>query len=112
MLLFGSDWTVAPLSPFDGLWAAVARETVDGANPDGWMPGQRVTLDEALTAYTRANAYGTFAEDRRGVIRPGMLADVAVLDRDIRAVSTDELRQAQAVLTIVGGRVVYRRSAN
>jgi predicted amidohydrolase YtcJ len=112
MLLFGSDWTVAPLSPFDGLWAAVARETVDGANPEGWMPAQRITLEEALVAYTRANAYGTFAEDRWGTLRPGMLADIAVLDRDIRAVSTDDLREAQAVMTIVGGKVVHRRSAN
>lgn len=112
MLLFGSDWTVAPLSPFDGLWAAVARETVDGANPDGWMPAQRITLDEALAAYTRANAYGTFAENRWGTIRPGMLADIAVLDRDIRTVPTDDLRQAEAVMTLVGGQVVYRRSAN
>lgn len=111
-LLFGSDWTVAPLSPFDGLWAAVARETVDGANPEGWMPAQRITLEEALVAYTRANAHGTFAEDRWGTLRPGMLADIAVLDRDIRAVSTDDLREAQAVMTIVGGKVVHRRSAN
>lgn len=112
LLLFGSDWTVAPLSPFDGLWAAVARETVDGANPEGWMPAQRITLEEALVAYTRANAYGTFAEDHWGTLRPGMLADIAVLDRDIRAVSTDDLRKAQAEMTIVGGKVVYRRSAD
>jgi predicted amidohydrolase YtcJ len=111
-LLFGSDWTVAPLSPFDGLWAAVARETVDGANPDGWMPAQRITLVEALTAYTRANAYATFAEHRWGTIRPGMLADVAVMDRDLRSVPPGELREAQAVMTIVGGRVVYQRPAN
>ncbi len=109
MLLFGSDWTVAPLSPFDGLWAAVARETVDGANPDGWIPAQRITLEEALTAYTGANAYGTFAEQRWGTIRPGMLADIAVLDRDIRGVPTNELREAQATMTIVGGKVVFRR---
>lgn len=112
MLLFGSDWTVAPLSPFDGLWAAVARETVDGANPDGWIPAQRISLEEALTAYTKANAYGTFAEDRWGTIRPGMLADIAVLDRDLRAVPVSEIRQAEAVMTIVAGKMVYQRSAN
>lgn len=111
-LLFGSDWTVAPLSPFDGLWGAVARETTDGANPDGWMPAQRIALEEALVAYTRANALGVFAEDRWGVIRPGMLADLVVLDRDIRTVSTDDLRGAQAAMTIVGGRVVFQRPAN
>lgn len=108
-LLFGSDWVVAPLSPFEGLWAAVARETIDGANPDGWFPEQRITLDEALVAYTRANAYGTFAEHRRGMLRPGMLADLVVLDRDLHAATPAAIRQAGADMTIVGGQVVLRR---
>src|SRR5690606_39654596 len=67
-LMFGSDWYVAPLSPLLGIWAAVERQTIDGANPEGWYPEQRVTVDQALAAYTRANAFGTFAEARRGTI--------------------------------------------
>ncbi|HET9134274.1 MAG TPA: amidohydrolase [Gemmatimonadales bacterium] len=108
-LLFGSDWYVAPLDPVLGIWAAVARQTIDGANPEGWHPEQRITVDEALRAYTSANAYGMFAEARRGMLKPGMLADITVLDRDLRAIPAAEIRDAEVVATVVGGAVVYRR---
>lgn len=108
-LVFGSDWFVAPVDPLLGIWAAVSRQTIDGANPDGWYPGQRITVEEALRAYTAANAYATFAEADRGVLREGMLADLVVLDRDLRAIPPDEIRQAQVMATVVGGRVVYRK---
>src|SRR5690606_22980441 len=107
-LVFGSDWFVAPVDPLLGIWAAVSRQTIDGANPDGWYPGQRITVEEALRAYTAANAYATFAEADRGVLREGMLADLVVLDRDLRAIPPDEIRQAQVMATVVGGRVVSR----
>lgn len=107
-LMFGSDWYVAPLSPLLGIWAAVERQTIDGANPEGWYPEQRVTVDQALAAYTRANAFGTFAEARRGTIRPGMLADVVVLDRDLRTIPADQIKDVAVRLTVVGGKVVYR----
>jgi predicted amidohydrolase YtcJ len=107
-LMFGSDWYVAPLSPLLGIWAAVERQTIDGANPEGWYPEQRVTVDQALAAYTRANAFGTFAEARRGTIRPGMLADVVVLDRDLRTIPADQIKDVAVQVTVVGGRVVYR----
>lgn len=109
MLVFGSDAPVAPIDPLLGIWAAVARETTDGAHPGGWYPEQRISVEEALRAYTSANAFATFAEHRRGVLRPGMLADVVVLDRDLRAIPASQIRDASAVATIVGGRVVYRR---
>lgn len=108
-LLFGSDWYVAPLDPVLGIWAAVARQTIDGANPEGWHPEQRITVEEALRAYTSANAYGMFAEARRGMLKPGMLADITVLDRDLRAIPAAEIRDAEVVATVVGGAVVYRR---
>ena len=107
-LMFGSDWYVAPVDPLLGIWAAVARQTIDGANPNGWFPEQRITVEEALTAYTRGNAFGTFAEADRGVLRPGMLADIVVLDRDLRTIAPDEIRNAQVQATVVGGKVVYR----
>lgn len=107
-LMFGSDWYVAPLSPLLGIWAAVERQTIDGANPEGWYPEQRVTVDQALAAYTRANAFGTFAEARRGTIRPGLLADVVVLDRDLRTIPADQIKDVAVRLTVVGGKVVYR----
>ena len=110
-VVFGSDWTVAPLDPLVGIWAAVARETLDGANPDGWYPAERLTVEQALVAYTRANAIATFGEGRRGMLRPGMLADVALLDRDLRAVPTDAIREARVLATVVGGRIVHRDAA-
>lgn len=108
-LVFGSDWFVAPIDPLLGIWAAVSRETIDGANPDGWYPAQRISVEEALRAYTSANAYATFAETTRGVLRPGMQADLVLLDRDLRAIPAAEIRNAAVLATVVGGKVVYRR---
>ena len=108
-LAFGSDWTVAPLDPLGGLYAAVTRRTLDGRNPRGWFPEQKIALDEALRAYTAGVAYAGFAERRLGVLRPGMLADLVLLDRDLFRVSADSINQARVRATVVGGRVVYRR---
>lgn len=107
-LAFGSDWYVAPLDPLFGIWAAVTRETLDGANPEGWYPEQRITVDEALTAYTAGNAYATFGEAERGMIKEGMLADLVVINRDLRAIPPHQIRDAAIEATIVGGKVVYR----
>ena len=86
---FGSDWTVAPLDPILGIYAAVTRRTLDGKNPGGWFPAQKITVDEALRAYTAENAYGVFAEGRRGVLKPGARADLVLLDRDLTPDSAD-----------------------
>ena len=107
-LVFGSDWTVAPIDPLVGIWAAVTRQTLDGANPEGWYPGERLTVEQALTAYTSANAFAVFAEHRRGMLRPGMLADVVVLDRDLRQIPADSIRAARVLATVVGGAVVHQ----
>ncbi len=109
-LAFGSDWYVAPLDPLFGIWAAVSRETLDGANPDGWYPEQRITVEGALAAYTAGNAYATFGEADRGTIKAGMLADLVVIDRDLRAIPAHQIRDAAIEATVVGGKVVYRRS--
>ncbi|HEX3926413.1 MAG TPA: amidohydrolase [Gemmatimonadales bacterium] len=107
-LQFGSDWTVAPLEPLLGIWSAVTRETRDGKNPNGWVPAQKITVDEALRAYTSGNAYGVFAEHERGTITPGKLADIVILDRDIRHVPADSIRTTVVRTTIVGGKVVFQ----
>jgi predicted amidohydrolase YtcJ len=107
-LSFGSDWYVAPLDPLLGIWAAVTRETLDGAHPDGWYPAQKITVDEALRAYTAGNAYANFAEAERGALTVGRLADIVVLNRDIRSIPPDSIRTTGVEATIVGGRVVYR----
>lgn len=108
-LAFGSDWPVAPLSPILGIYAAVTRATLDGKHPDGWFPEQRITVEEALRAYTLGSAYGAFQENDKGSLAPGKLGDVVVLSEDLFAVPRADLKDAQVVLTIVGGRVVYER---
>jgi predicted amidohydrolase YtcJ len=107
-LSFGSDWTVAPLDPLLGIYAAVTRRTIDGKNPGGWVPEQKITVEEALRAYTVENAYSVFAEKSRGQLRPGMLADLVLVDRDLTKVPPETLDSAKVRTTIVGGRVVYQ----
>jgi predicted amidohydrolase YtcJ len=104
---FGSDWFVAPPTPLEGIYAAVTRRTLDGAHPGGWGPEQKIPVEEALVAYTRSAAYAAFDETNRGVLRPGLLADFVVLDRDLTTISPEELHDARVLVTVVGGRTVY-----
>lgn len=106
-LTFGSDWTVAPIEPLLGIWAAVTRQTLDGKYPDGWLPEQKITVDDALRAYTATNAYGVFAETRRGRLAVGQLADFVMIDRDLRKIPADSIKDATIRTTVVGGRVVF-----
>jgi predicted amidohydrolase YtcJ len=109
-LTFGSDWTVAPIDPILGIYAAVTRRTLDDKNPGGWIPEQKITLEEALRAYTSANAYGVFAEATRGVIKPGYRADLTLLEKDLFAIPPEEIANVQIRATIVGGKVGYESS--
>jgi len=104
---FGSDWPVAPIEPLLGVDAAVLRQTIDGANPQGWTPEQRITVQEALTAYTSANAYAGFQENRLGAIEPGYLADVVVLDTDLTTCEPTRIRNAKVLRTIVDGKARF-----
>ena len=108
-LAFGSDWTVAPLDPILGVYAAVTRRTLDGKNPGGWVPQQKITVAEALRAYTVGSAYATFDEAKRGVLAPGYDADVVVIDRNLFTLPPDSLDRARVRYTIVAGRVAFRR---
>jgi len=107
ILAFGSDWTVAPLNPMEGLKAAVTRQTLDGKHPDGWHAEQKITLDEAIHAFTVGSAYAEFAEHVKGSLTPGKLADIVMLDRDVYKIAPSEIDQGRVVLTIVDGKVVY-----
>jgi predicted amidohydrolase YtcJ len=107
---FGSDWSVAPLDPLPGIDAAVNRRTLDSKHPEGWHPAQKITVAEAIEAYTLTSAYAAFQEKERGSITPGKLADLVVLSRDILAKSErDRIGTAKVDLTIVGGKVVHER---
>ena len=109
-LAFGSDWTVAPLDPMLGVYAAVTRRTLDDRNPGGWVPEQKITVGETLRAYTYGNAWATFNEQKWGTLAPQRFADVVVLDRDPFAVAPESLGTIKPRYTIVGGRIVFRRS--
>ncbi len=105
---FGSDWFVAPPTPLEGIYAAVTRRTLDGARPGGWVPAQKITVEEALRAYTVTAAHAAWDEDDRGTLEAGKLADLVVIDRDLRSVPPETIRDARILVTVVGGRVVYR----
>ncbi len=107
-ICFGSDWTVAPLNPLLGIYAAVTRRTIDGANPNGWFPEQRITVEEAIEAYTINNAYAAFEEHEKGSITPGKLADFVVLSDDIFSIDPIRIENVHIVMTVLGGKIVYR----
>ena len=99
----GSDWPVAPIDPLTGLEAAVNRETLDGKNPEGWHPEQRVTLAQAMRSYTQEGAYAGFNEKHMGLIAPGFLADIVVWDSDFFAIDPHLIAKAKVLRTIIGG---------
>jgi predicted amidohydrolase YtcJ len=107
VLAFGSDWTVAPLNPLTGIKAAVTRQTLDGKHPQGWLPEQKITVDEAVRAYTVGSAYAEFADAVKGAITPGKLADLVMIDQDIYKIDPATIDKARAVLTVMDGKVVY-----
>jgi predicted amidohydrolase YtcJ len=102
-IAFGSDWFVAPPAPL-----AVTRRTIDDKNPGGWVPAQRITVEEALRAYTVDAAYASFEEGLKGTITPGRLADVVMLDRNIFDIPPEQIRDVRVAMTVAGGRAVYR----
>jgi predicted amidohydrolase YtcJ len=110
-LMFGSDWTVAPLDPLLGIYAAVTRRTLDGKNPNGWVPDQKITVEEALRAYTAANAYGAFRERELGTLQAGKRADLVVLSDNLLTVDPTKIPDVKVELTMIDGEVVFARSA-
>jgi predicted amidohydrolase YtcJ len=104
---FGSDWFVAPPTPLEGIYAAVTRRTLDDANPAGWVPAQKITVDEALRAYTRDAAFASFEENDKGTVTRGKLADLVLIDRDLTRIAPPQIREARIVMTVIGGKVVY-----
>ena len=106
-LAFGTDWTVAPLNPMLSIYAAVTRRTLDGKNPNGWIPEQKISVEEAVRAYTVGSAYAEFQENEKGTISPGKLADLVILSGDIFKIDPNEIEKVKVVMTIMDGRVVY-----
>jgi len=108
---FGSDWPVAPLDPILGIYAAVTRRTLDGRHPDGWIPEQKVTVDQALRCYTTNGAWAMFAENEIGTIAPGHLADIAVLSDDLFSIEPAAIENVKVEMTVFDGKVVWDADA-
>ena len=106
-MVFGSDWFVAPPTPLEGIYAAVTRRTLDGRNPGGWVPEQKVTVEDALRAYTAAGAHASFEEGEKGTLARGKLADFVLIDRDLTRIPPETIRDARVTMTVVGGDVVF-----
>jgi predicted amidohydrolase YtcJ len=106
-LAFGTDWNVAPLNPMLGLYAAVTRATLDGKNPNGWFPEQKLTVAEAVEAYTMGSAYAEFQENDKGSITPGKLADMVLLSDDVFTIDPAKIRDVRIMTTWVGGKKVW-----
>ena len=109
VLAFGSDWFVAPMNPLAGIYAAVTRRTLDGKNPDGWVPQQKISVGEAVHAYTVGSAYASLEDGVKGSIEPGKLADLAVLSDDIFHMNPVEIENAKVNITIFDGKVIFER---
>jgi predicted amidohydrolase YtcJ len=106
-LAFGTDWSVAPLNPMLGLYAAVTRATLDGKNPGGWFPEQKLTVAEAVEAYTLGSAYAEFQDKEKGSISIGKLADMVLLSEDIFSIPPEKIREVKVLKTFVGGKVTW-----
>ncbi|MCA6073743.1 amidohydrolase [Fulvivirga sedimenti] len=106
---FGSDWFVAPPLPLEGIYAAVTRRTLDDQNPTGWVPEQKISVEQALTAYTRNASRAGFSETRTGMLATQMLADFVVIDRDLFSIEAEEIRDAQILETWIDGKPVFTR---
>ncbi len=105
-LAFGSDWDVAPMSPLMGIFGAVTRSTLDGKHPDGWTPSQKITVAEAVRAYTLGSAYASFGEHQKGSIEPGKLADLVVLTDDIFTVPSARIAETHVYMTVFDGKIL------
>ena len=108
-LALGTDWYVAPLNPMLTLYAATTRATLDGKHPNGWVPEQKITIGEAVSAYTAGSAYAEFQDADKGTIARGKLADLVILDQDIFAIPPTSIKDVRVTTTITGGKVVFQR---
>ncbi|MBT8380526.1 MAG: amidohydrolase [Ignavibacteria bacterium] len=106
-LAFGTDWPVAPLNPLYGIYAAVTRITPDGKNPNGWIPEEKISVEDAIKCYTLNSAYASFEENLKGSIEVGKLADFVVLSGDILTINPIEIKNVKVTMTVFDGEIIY-----
>ncbi|KXK00775.1 MAG: amidohydrolase family protein [Acidobacteria bacterium OLB17] len=104
---FGTDWSVAPLNPLFGIYAAVTRRTTDDKNPGGWLPDEKISVDQAVLCYTLGSAYAEYQENEKGTLEVGKLADLVILSDDIFVIDPVKIAEVKVLKTIVGGSVVF-----
>ncbi len=109
VVAFGTDWPVAPLNPLFGIYAAVTRQTVDGKNPDGWIPEEKISVEDAIKCYTLNAAYASYEEKIKGSIEVGKLADFVVLSEDILSIDPGKIKDVKVTMTIFDGEIVYEK---
>ena len=107
VVAFGTDWPVAPLNPLYGIYAAVTRQTVDGKNPNGWIPEEKISVEDAIKCYTLNAAYASYEEKIKGSIEVGKLADFVVLSDDILSIDPNDIKNVKVEKTIFNGEIVY-----
>lgn len=108
-MCFGTDWYVAPLNPLLGIYAAVTRRTLDDKNPDGWIPEQKISVEDAIKCYTVNSAYASFEENIKGTIETGKLADLIILSDDILTIDPNKIKDAKVEMTMFDGKVIYNK---
>jgi len=109
VVAFGTDWPVAPLNPLYGIYASVTRQTVDGKYPNGWIPEEKLSVEDAIKCYTLNAAYASFEEKIKGSIEIGKLADLVVLSDDILSIDPSDIKNVQVEKTIFNGEIVYEK---
>ncbi len=110
-LCFGSDWPVVPLNPMNGIYAAVTRQTSDNNNPEGWIPEEKISLEDAVKCYTLNSAYAAFEENIKGSIEPGKLADLVVLNENIFEISPEKIKDVKVDMTVFDGKIIFTRNS-
>jgi predicted amidohydrolase YtcJ len=110
VLAFGSDSPVATINPLYGIYAAVTRRTLDDKNPDGWIPEQKISVEEAVRAFTWGSAFAEFQDGVKGTLEPGKLADFVIVSDDIFAIDPVKIRDAKVLMTVVDGKIIYEAS--
>jgi predicted amidohydrolase YtcJ len=109
-LVYGADWPACiSVNPMRGLHSAVNRKTMDGQPPNGWVPEQKISIADAMKAYTVNSAYGSFDEKQKGKLLPGYLADLVVLSQDLFTIPTMDIYKTEVLTTIVDGKTVFQR---
>jgi predicted amidohydrolase YtcJ len=112
ILCFGSDWPVVPISPLHGIYAAVTRHTSDHKNPGGWIPEQKISVEDAVKCYTINNAFASFEENIKGSIEPGKLADLVVLNENIFKIPHEKIKDVKVDMTVFNGEIIYKRNSD